>query len=310
MNKSWIRRALSGMAALAAVLAPTLSYGALLVNYRFETVDGAVPNQTTPDSSGNFASTAGTINALLGFGTTPGTNYPQQMAGPVQNATVQSLNPTSAMQFFSTGGNTSHTRVEIANGSAGALNASFTNFSVALWLNPAAHDGGTAIGKMGNNGQRGWNISVTSTGGLSLDYFSTGSNGSDRNFLIAGALPLSTWTHVAFTFNGNTGFKSEAIYINGVAQALTNTGPQLTIPDVLWSNNTAPFKVGHRGGNQTSVRGWNGGIDDVRIYNETLDAAQVQALMTQVPEPRGIALAVIGAVSAIACFRRTRKSRS
>jgi hypothetical protein len=264
-----------------------LASAALLVNYQFESVVGTAPTQTTPDSSGTFTSSdvVPFVNALLGYGTnTPGTDYPQQLAGPVANATVKSVNPNNYMQFYG-GLNANVTRVQIDKDAAGPLDVAFTNFSVALWLK--ATDTTTsrfAIGKMGNNGQRGWQItSPAGTTDLNIDYFSTLSNGSDRSFSFTNALPLDTWTHFVFTFDGTTG--TEAAYINGVAQTLTNLSTVPTVPAVLNAANTAPFRVGHRGGNQSSVGGWVGGIDDARVYDQTLTAAEVQALLAPVTQP-------------------------
>jgi hypothetical protein len=269
-------------------------FAGLLVNYQFETVDGDVPMQTTPDSTGNFVSSNNgvdpAVNALLGYGTnTPGTDYPQLASGPVTNATVQSLNPNNYMSFYSdiatTASRNNYTQVQIADAAAGALDATFTNFSVALWLNPSENTSDRfAIGKIGTNGNRGWQIyGAKDTNDLTLDYFSTTDNGTDRTLTLTNALPLNTWTHVAFTFDGNAG--TEALYINGVLQSPTITGSLTSVPTVLNAANNQPFRVGHRGATGSAVGGWVGGIDDVRVYDQTLTATEVQSLMTAASTP-------------------------
>jgi hypothetical protein len=263
----------------------------LLLNYQFETVDGEAPLQTTPDSSGNFTSSnvAPLVNALTGFDTlTPGIDYPLQMAGSVANTTFQSLNPNNFMNFYSTvdGVNTStrnnYSAVQIAADAAGPLNVTFTNFSVALWLKPTDLETDRwAIGKTGTGGNRGWQIlGKSGTTDLELDYYATTENGSDRAFIVPNVLPLSTWTHVAFTFDGTAG--TEALYINGVSQTLVNGGEMPTVPTTLNSANAYALDVGHRGRTGPTIGGWRGGIDDVRIYDQTLTAAEVQALLVQV----------------------------
>jgi hypothetical protein len=312
MIRTWNCRTLGGIFAIAVTLSTAPSFAALLVNYQFETVDGAVATQTTPDSSGTFVSSNPTplVNAMLGYGTTPGTDYPQQLAGPVANGSVQSLNPNNYMKFSSavssSGTANNFTRVEIADASSGALDAAFTNFSVALWLNPTGltptGNDRFAIGKIGGSGQRGWQIySPGMTSDLFLDYFVSPS-GAAQTLSLTGVLPQNTWTHVAVTYDGPGGVAN--IYING-ALALNQTTGVLA----AWNGaNNQPFRVGHRGATGGSVSGWIGGIDDVRLYNETLSANQVQDLMTAVPEPSGVVLAVIALGGAIAHYRRCRRT--
>jgi hypothetical protein len=301
----------------AALIISPLSYGALMLNYQFETVDGAAPNgQTTPDSSGNFTSTAGTINAVLGHGTnTPGTDFPNLIAGPVENlsAGVMSRNPNSAMNFPgnpATGNIAANIeRVEIADASAAALDATFSNYTVALWLNPSSTDRDRfAIGKMGGSGQRGWQISSpVGTTNLAIDYFVT-AGGADRTLTLTNALPLNTWTHVIFTFDG-VGLVDN-VYINNVLASPTATGASVGVPATLNAANSAAFRVGHRGATGNTVGSWAGGIDDVVIYNETLaftpigSATGTGSLL--VPEPGSIALIVIGTALALGASQRRK----
>jgi hypothetical protein len=232
------------------------------------------------------------VNALAGYGdNTPGTDYPQQLTGPVANGPLQSQNPNNYMTFNSAvdGVNLStrtfFTQVLIEDAAAGALDATFSNFTVALWLNPTSTNlDRFAIGKMGGSNNRGWQLAaLNGTNDLSIDYFSAISNGTDRSLQVANVLPLNTWTHVAFAFDGAAG--TESIYVNGVLQSpVTSTSTLPTVPAVLNGVNSSPFRVGHRGGTSSTVGGWIGGIDDVRVYDETLTAAQVQALL----EPPGL----------------------
>jgi hypothetical protein len=291
--RSFLNR-VAGLSLVVAILAlgTPAAYGDLLLNYQFETVDGTAPNQTTPDSTGTYtsSSTAPLVNALVGFGTsTPGTDYPLQIAGSVANATVKSLNPGNYMNFYSTvtssGTQNNYTRVEIDDTQSGALDVAFTNFSVALWLFPTDNTTDRwAIGKIGIGGNRGWQIlGKNGTAEMELGYYATTENDTDRAFVLSNVLPLDTWTHVAFAFDGTAG--TEAIYINGVAQTLTNVGVLTSVPTTLNSANSFPLRVGHRGRTGATIGGWKGGIDDVRIYNHTLTAADVQGLMAPVTPP-------------------------
>ena len=318
MTLIFFRRACMVMAFATLLVTSQLSHGALMLNYQFESVDGAAPSgQTTPDSSGNFTSTAGTINAVLGHGTnTPGTDFPILIAGPVENlsAGVMSRNPSSAMNFPgnpATGNIASNIeRVEIADASSGALDATYSNFTVALWLNPSSTDRDRfAIGKIGGSGQRGWQISSTAgTADLVIDYFATAASTTSRSFKVAGGLPLNTWTHVIFAFDGVN--LTEAVYINNILQTVDATASTTTIPATLNAANSAIFRVGHRGATGNSVGSWAGGIDDVMIFDETLaftpigDAAGTGSLLA--PEPSALVLVIYGLTVSMGAWQRRR----
>jgi hypothetical protein len=315
------------LAFAAFFAAPQFLYGGLMVNYQFESVDGTPPSttttgRTTPDSSGNFTSVPGTanpVNAVLGHGTqTPGTDFPILVAGPVANfaAGVASRNPNIAMNFPgnpATGNIASNIeRVEIADASSGALDAAFSNFTVALWLNPSSTDRDRfGIGKIGGSGQRGWQIfSTAGTTNLVIDYFSAAGATTSRTLLLANALPLNTWNHVIFAFDGVN--QTEAVYVNNVLQTLDTSGStETSVSTGLNGANSAAFRVGHRGATGNNVGSWAGGIDDVMVFNETLafsptgSETGTGSLLVEVPEPASFLLVAFGA-TALFAVRRNR----
>ncbi|HYM06899.1 MAG TPA: LamG-like jellyroll fold domain-containing protein [Terriglobales bacterium] len=80
------------------------------------------------------------------------------------------------------------------------------------------------------------------------------------------ALPQNTWSHVAVTYDGAT----LVLYVNGVqVSSLARTG------NILTSNN--PLQIG---GDTTYRQYFQGTIDEVRVYNAALTAAQIQADMS------------------------------
>ncbi len=92
-------------------------------------------------------------------------------------------------------------------------------------------------------------------------------------------IPLNQWTHIAITFSSAAGAGRQRIYINGVADANTNN----------WTGtlaaNACPFYIGgdiSTGSGCTLLPGRNfrGMIDEVKLYNYELSAAEVQADMT------------------------------
>jgi Concanavalin A-like lectin/glucanases superfamily/Cadherin-like domain/Bacterial Ig domain len=82
----------------------------------------------------------------------------------------------------------------------------------------------------------------------------------------ASALPNGVWTHIATTYDGAT----QRFYVNGALVASrAHTGSM--------STSNSPLRIG--GNNAWSGEFFQGLIDEVRIYNRALSAAEVQADM-------------------------------
>ena len=94
--------------------------------------------------------------------------------------------------------------------------------------------------------------------------------GSDVALNGAGVLPVNTWTHLAATYDGTT----MRLYVNGVQVASqAQTGAMAA--------STNPLQIG---GDSLYGQFFQGTIDEVRIYNVALTAAQIQTDMnTPVP---------------------------
>lgn len=93
------------------------------------------------------------------------------------------------------------------------------------------------------------------------------------------SIPLNQWTHVAITFSSATGAGRQRIYINGVQDTATKnwTG--------TLQQNSCKFYVGGdvstgTGCQLMTERNFKGNIDEVKLYNYELSAAEVQADMT------------------------------
>jgi hypothetical protein len=89
--------------------------------------------------------------------------------------------------------------------------------------------------------------------------------GIDRSATGASAVPLNAWTHLAATYDGTT----LRLYVNGVeALSRAQTGNMTA--------STNPLRIG---GNGVWNEYFNGLVDDVRIYDRALTAAEIQADM-------------------------------
>ncbi|HEY3181372.1 MAG TPA: LamG-like jellyroll fold domain-containing protein [Gaiellaceae bacterium] len=98
--------------------------------------------------------------------------------------------------------------------------------------------------------------------GLPDGYVNTGSNATAAS---SSALPLSSWTHLAQTYDGTT----VRLYVNGALAASTSASGSLL-------NSSDPLRIG---GDQTWGEWFGGRIDEVRIYSRALSQSEIQADM-------------------------------
>ena len=91
--------------------------------------------------------------------------------------------------------------------------------------------------------------------------------------IFGAAVPLNTWTHVAFVSTGTT----IAVYLNGTQQGTTQN---LTLANV-----TATLQIGAWANGATNTDYLGGTIDEVRVYNRALAAAEIQTDMATPVSP-------------------------
>ncbi|MFA6329303.1 MAG: LamG domain-containing protein, partial [Candidatus Micrarchaeia archaeon] len=149
--------------------------------------------------------------------------------------------------------------------------------TVQAWVKPASASGGGIIDKhigcpdgCGNDGNS-WFL----YGGQSLFfavYSGTGLSQASYHSVSANPpLPIGQWSHVIVTFNSG----NASIYVNG-ALAATNTSSSITtIP-----NAAKPLHIGSSWGCCSYISApsglFSGSIDEVRIWNRSLSASEVQ----------------------------------
>ena len=143
------------------------------------------------------------------------------------------------------------------------------DFSIAAWV---FWDGGRDWARIFDfgSGTTHYMYLTPQAAGAGLRFAINLTNGWGDQALTSAPLPTGQWVHVAVTLSGSTG----TLYVNGSAVA-TNT--EMT---------HAPFRM------RSTTQNWlgrsqfprdryfNGKIDDFRIYNGALSAAQVAALAT------------------------------
>jgi uncharacterized repeat protein (TIGR01451 family) len=146
-------------------------------------------------------------------------------------------------------------------------------FSISSWVNPAvaSQSGFAAIAQA--ESASGLYLGVDSTG-TQYKFFVNGGNGSTGtcafNSVAAGCAQGGTvatgWHYVTGTYDGTTGI----LYVDGVMVASdTFTSP---------GNFTFLLEIGR---SFTSSNAWNGILDEMRLYNRALSAAEVSSLFSQ-----------------------------
>jgi hypothetical protein len=90
--------------------------------------------------------------------------------------------------------------------------------------------------------------------------------GGEQNAVGTAAVALNAWTHLAVTYDG----ASLCLYVNGTLVTTTAVGGPIPA-------STGALRIG---GNAIWPEWYAGLIDDVRVYNRALTAAQIQADMT------------------------------
>jgi hypothetical protein len=145
---------------------------------------------------------------------------------------------------------------------AGSLDLT-TGMTMEAWVNPTALSGSwrTVLVKEAAGGLA-YALYAGEDSGRPSAHAYTASEFDTRG---TGALPLNTWSHLAATYDGST----LRLFVNGtqvssraVSGAMRVTGQSLRI-----------------GGNAIWSEWFAGRIDEVRVYDRALSAAQIQADM-------------------------------
>lgn len=165
------------------------------------------------------------------------------------------------------------------SGSGTLANLYSSGMTVVAWINPV-NGGGGAGGRIvdKDNNDQGWFFSMD--GATTVKFTSDQFSGTSPSRSSATpAIVANTWQHVAATWDGSmngsgTNGAGIHIYINGVESTdgtVANGGG-----GAAYDDSTTPLTIGNRP--TDNARGFNGSVDDVRVYNRVLSAAEIQAL--------------------------------
>ncbi len=150
------------------------------------------------------------------------------------------------------------------------------NVTFITWVNPQGADFWNASrpllwskAKQSWN-TNGWYVQLNSDNAGTLLVRTDGGSGEFHSTVSNANVPTDQWTQIAVTFNSTTG--TGAIYLNGVAQTVTNNGAtSISAADAfaLLGNNSWPTADASR---------YQGYMDDTSIWSNDLSGTQVKAL--------------------------------
>ena len=163
------------------------------------------------------------------------------------------------------------------------------SFTVTLWAN-ASNTAGFASpitsrdDFMGGVSTHGY-ILYNNAGG-NWDFW-TGDGNPGWDTLVGAPVAVSTWTHLAISFDAGTGTKT--LWVDGVVSATETAPSQYSQNGIVESENL------HIGSGQDDGANFyfGGSIDDVTIWDEALDETAIQDIMNNsivIPEPSSLGL--------------------
>jgi YD repeat-containing protein len=159
-----------------------------------------------------------------------------------------------------------------APNTAGSLdNLQNTTMTVAAWIK-ASSSGGGGAGRIIENG--GWFFAMAGASTAPSVRFTIQDTGAYTTS--SNSVALNTWVHVAATWDVRGTGSGIHIFVNGVqADGTANAGTGTPGTDV------GSASIGNRASDH--ARGFAGGIDDLRVYNRILSAAEIRALADSSP---------------------------
>ena len=247
------------LAAGSALLVSASASASLIAHYALDEVSGTTAADSAGSNDGTIVGAAAdlTVSGILGTGF--GTPGPANYVEVADNATagLYAGNAARSISLWYSADTVLTQGRLIGSGSGAAAQFDIT-------LETASNSNGVSIGLRYGNGNMFW-----SGGGIDLD---------------DGELH-----HVAVTYDGTNlvADSSLRVYIDGVLQTRdggnnNNSGQALVTGDGFWIASET-----------THIRGFNGVIDEVRVYDHALSQSEVTDLAS-VPEPGSFALLGLG----------------
>jgi hypothetical protein len=264
-----------GCSLLAITFITAQAHGALLLQYNFSEGTG-----TTSANSGTVAGADATFTSPAVFS-----------AANVDPSGSGFSMDNSASSMAGNGG-----RATVTHSSLGGSLDNLTNMTITGWYLADANlvTFARLVNKANNGiGNGEFALYVQSPNILTLQLGSTSYSVGNNLYNNTGQ-----WVFFAVTFTGGSG---GTFYGGNLNTSATQTGTyNTTLANI--GTNTQNLIFGNR---PDGTRAFDGFLDDFRIYNQTLTAAEIEAVrLAAIPEPSTFGLLVLGTVTLVWLRRR------
>lgn len=240
---------------------------------------GGLDQTSTSFGSTNIAASLG--NGLVGYWKMDEASWSNNCVGtPVTDSSGNGNNgnacpatnagPTTAAGKFSNAGNFDGTNDYVDLGTSSSL-AVATNFTVGAWVNWASGaTGPDTIYSAGSTDTQYWSVAINASSKLEfrVDLISS------ATYISTNTISQNTWHHIVVTKQGDD-TNNVKFYIDGVLDATASAG-SLVMP-------MGTRGIGTRMEGPTEY--FQGGIDDLRIYNRALSPSEISGLYNWGPAP-------------------------
>lgn len=269
------------IAAFAIAAAPLASAQTPLLYYNFDSDPALATGSTINNTVGND----GLFNLGLGSAAFVASGVP----GP--SGLAISLTPADDAQGGADAPSIDTTFTVLSLGISPS-----TAYTAMVWANFGSVVGDNMIFG-GNPAQNGAGDQILHHGSRGGNYHSghwADDIGPDQGAVFTVPTGTGAWHHVAYTNDGPAGLQT--IYVDGVqaVQGAAGTAGTMNLGANLWIATT--FGSGS----------FSGQLDEVKVYDQLLTPAQIQAASVVVPEPSSAALLAITTVGVAALRRRRR----
>lgn len=193
---------------------------------------------------------------------------------------------------------------------------SLSQFTLSTWINlddPGAGSDRLMSKQAGDAVFSGfmWNINNPVAGGtrangdVNTGLFVGGTTGFAFATSDADVNLLDKWVFMAVTYDGTQTADNARFYVGGLNTPVTQLGSTRTINAGPTADADTRFGVGFTDGAPTADTSPNGFFDDVRVYDNTLSLAELEAVrLSNVPEPTALSVLALAGAGFLARRRR------
>jgi chitodextrinase len=251
----------------------TDNVGVASVQFRVDGVALGAPVTAAPyQVSWNTTLVADGVHTI----TAQGRDLSNNTATATMTVTVRNTPVSTAPHYLELDGVDDYLEVGDAPGLSFGNGTADTPLTIETWFRPDAMGRHQLLGKWGETTNQEYQLQIVS-GFLRFDLRDNSTQGSATVFTVSSFNGLiGSWHHLAVTYDGRGGSTAAngiTVYVDGVAVSLNR---ETSATYVAMENLAAPLVIGREG---PSWKQYDGGLDEIRLWNIARTAAELQASM-------------------------------